>query len=182
MGVYLYRVMPRTRKMTTGETVNEMKFVWKYSPYSDPPLRGEKTIPTTLVAYELTPGAEVIELGAGSNYWYDSEEFRRKRYGFIIPDGNRLKIFKTDDPHEVEALEILHGGGGWQRMYGNGVTLSLEKDGGRFALHLACQQEAKHLRVSFNPGVKSSEEWKIRELAKKLKYFNDRAVELSNAA
>lgn len=123
MGVYLYRVMSKTRKMHSGESVHEIKFKGKAGTYSMPEFHGERTIPETLVSYDFTPGSEVFKLKAGSNYWWDSHEERRETYGYLVPTAkNRLTIVTGLSNEEGSVLyHVLNGGSEYDWGFGGRV-------------------------------------------------------------
>lgn len=112
MGTYCYRVLAKSKKMKSGETVRLMKFHHKPS-YSFNRIGvvecpGEKQIEACLVAYDFSPASEVRTMSEGSNYWYDTNENRTEYYGSIIPDGNRWVILKGLGHWERKALESIY--------------------------------------------------------------------------
>lgn len=115
MGIYLYGITAKKRKMTTGEEVNFLKYLskpsWGYG--REEPYRKEYSIDTTLAAYEFGQAEPVFKFHSGSNLWYDSDENRRELYGYMLRDGkNRYRIRKGElPPFYGQSYELVESKG-----------------------------------------------------------------------
>ena len=189
MGDYLYRVMAKKRKMASGEEVHEAKFVYKYTRWADPPIRGEKHIPETLIYFEREGGPmagdEVSTISAGSNYWWDYNEGRTKIYGHLAPAGNRFTILRDLDECEVEALQLIcnqkhmiHRGFG---LTGPSVTLKVYRDNHSFVFELKSGDRMIYNKVAFFSGRRPLA-YKVRYVADMLKEVYAKVQELDDAA
>ncbi|PNV83381.1 MAG: hypothetical protein C0610_17125 [Desulfobacteraceae bacterium] len=123
MGVYVYRIPAKFRKMTTGEEVHELKFVQKIGRYNRE-LR-DSHIDERLVCFGFAQAEPVYLMQAGSNLWTDSNEGRYKFYGFMLRTGkNRFELVQRDfRPFESQAYELVESKGredGGHYSWGNG--------------------------------------------------------------
>ena len=111
MGVYVYRIPAKFRKMTTGEEVHEMKFVQKIGRHNRE-LRDSR-IDERLVCFGFAQAEPVYLMHAGSNLWTDSNETRQKFYGFMLKTGtNRFELVQREfRPFEAQAYELVESKG-----------------------------------------------------------------------
>lgn len=137
MGVYVYRIPAKFRKMTTGEEVHEMKFVQKIGRYNRD-LRDSR-IDERLVCFGFGQAEPVYLMHAGSNLWTDSNETRQKFYGFMLKHGtNRFELVQREfRPFEAQAYELVEskgyqGGGHHTWGAGNHVRFYTKEPDGRY--------------------------------------------------
>ena len=88
MGVYLYRVPTKGRKMTTGEEVFPIKFIQKNSSWGNPDTGTDRMIEESLICYDFGQAAQVSRIKAGHCEWWDSNEERTEVIGYMLRDGN----------------------------------------------------------------------------------------------
>jgi len=111
MGTYVYRITAKKRKMTTGEEVRLLKYLykpsWNYG-YREPTLQDNGT-EECLAVYDYEQASEVFRFKAGSSLWYDSDEGRREVVGYLLRDGkNRMKmVWGKLDRYEEDAYALV---------------------------------------------------------------------------
>lgn len=185
MGVYVYRIQSKFRKMTTGEEVHELKFVQKIGRYNRD-LR-DSQIEDRLVCFGFGQAAEVYHMHAGSNLWTDSNETRQKFYGFMLRVGkNRYELVQREfRPFEAQAYELIESKGvedGGHYGWGSGSLIrhyTKYKDGTYyFSLHKESSNGPVVWSKQYHPSHGSSYARVVRHLRELLVELYAKSEEL----
>ena len=122
MGVYLYRVPTRGRKMTTGEELLPIQFITKGYTNGRTRQETEREIPECLVCFDFGQAEPIFKMKAGHCEWWDSDEDRKEQVGYMLRDGKRFKMVEgVLGKCEEEAYALIENPnthGGYHEVWG----------------------------------------------------------------